>query len=252
MYSGCTSTHRLHINKHKCSIKRAQVVAKWCHWLEYAYCLITNASLISAGESHYFALDVYEGVVWVVQAGVLNSPLHTLSHTHFWCRMAWLIYMCAFISINHFVIKSSFDSAIRQLNFIWFNEISGSGRSGRGGGDNGIDVECFFFSDIRSDVSMWPQFYAMPRAHIQHKFHLFPCHFSVPYFSLNECACCMHICVLCSCSRSDHWPAKNTDSTVHTFNVNENNFVDNVQNNIQNVNKSEIKCARKHMHITHV
>lgn len=38
------NTSTAHMNKHICSIKRAQVVAKWCHWLEYAYCLITHTN----------------------------------------------------------------------------------------------------------------------------------------------------------------------------------------------------------------
>lgn len=144
MHKYYTST--AHINKHICSIKRAQVVAKWCHWLEYAYCLITHTqthiSPISAGRFYYFTgvLDSLSSLWYsfFVSYGMINS---------FMCVFVWVRVQFTFISINHFVIKSSFDSAIRQLNFIWFNEISGTASGCSGGGGNGIDVE-IFVSDV--------------------------------------------------------------------------------------------------------
>lgn len=51
-------THLLHINNHICSIKRAQVVAKWCHWLEYAYCLIAHIPHFCWGVSLFCLLWV--------------------------------------------------------------------------------------------------------------------------------------------------------------------------------------------------
>lgn len=85
------------------------------HWLEYAYCLVAillgrvlslswvwRSSFGGGGRVELF----FVAAVWNV-------------------HIEWLIYrkcvraQFTFISINHFVIKSSFHSTTRQLNFIW-------------------------------------------------------------------------------------------------------------------------------------